>query len=309
MRSLTVVVCATMLVAACTRPSRTIPTAAHDDEVTVGTFNFPESRLLGELYAQALEGAGFDVRRAFDLGPREFVEPALERGLIEVVPEYGGSLLTFLTAEPASADPDSVSNALRATLAPRGLTALDPAPAQDRNVVVVTRDTAARLDLTTLSDLTAVDAGLTLGGPPECPDRPLCLPGLRAIYGLSFTRFVPLDEGGPVTAAALASSQVQAAVMFSSDGSIRANNLVVLRDDRQLQPAENVTPVVRTSALERFGPRLADVLNAVSAALTTSTLRALNEAVSVEHRSTAAVASEWLTRSGLPHDDRPSEVG
>jgi osmoprotectant transport system substrate-binding protein len=309
MRWLTVVVCATMLVAACTRPSRTIPTAAHDDEVTVGTFNFPESRLLGELYAQALEGAGFDVRRAFDLGPREFVEPALERGLIEVVPEYGGSLLTFLTAEPASADPDSVSNALRATLAPRGLTALDPAPAQDRNVVVVTRDTAARLDLTALSDLTAVDAGLTLGGPPECPDRPLCLPGLRATYGLSFTRFVPLDEGGPVTAAALASGQVQAAVMFSSDGSIRANNLVVLRDDRQLQPAENVTPVVRTSALERFGPRLADVLNAVSAALTTSTVRALNEAVSVEHRSTAAVASEWLTRSGLPHDDRPSEVG
>jgi osmoprotectant transport system substrate-binding protein len=300
MRWVTVVVCATLLAAACTRPGRAVPDARADDVVTIGAFNFPESRMLGELYAQALEKAGFDVRRAFDLGTREFVEPALERGLVEIVPEYAGSLFTFLTAQSASADPGVVAKALRAPLASRGLTALEPAPAQDRNVVVVTPDTATRFDLVSLSDLTTVDNRLVLGGPPECQDRPLCLPGLQATYGLSFARFVPLDESGPVTAAALAAGQVQAAVMFSSDGSIRANDLVVLRDDRLLQPAENVTPVVGTDTLERFGPRLADALDTVSEALTTSALRGLNEAVSVDHRSIPTVASEWLAGIGPP---------
>ena len=299
MRWVGLVVTAVVLGAACTDAGAPTRSTATDDAITVGAFNFPESRLLGEVYGRALEEAGFEVHRAFELGTREFVEPALERGLVEVVPEYGGSLLTFLTAQPASADPVAVANAVREHLAPRGLTALDPAPAQDRNVVVVTRDTATELDLTSLTDLAHVDDRLVLGGPPECPGRPLCLPGLRSTYGLSFARFVPLGESGPVTAAALASGQVQAAVMFSSDGAIAANDLVALRDDRGLQPAENVTPVVRTEVLDGFGPRLADTLNAVSAALTTSALRRLNEAVSIRRRSVAAVASAWLTAHGL----------
>jgi osmoprotectant transport system substrate-binding protein len=299
MRWIGVVACAVLLGSTCTSPAAPIARVAADHAVTVGAFNFPESRLLAEVYAQALEAAGLDVRRAFELGTRELVEPALERGLVEVVPEYAGSLLTFLTAAPASSEADVVSDALRESLTPRGLTALEPAPAQDRNVIVVTRDTATELNLTSVSDLAAVDDRLALGGPPECRERPLCLPGLRSTYGLSFARFVPLDESGPLTAAALTAGQVQAAVMFSSDGSIRANDLVVLRDDRRLQPAENVTPVVRTDTLDRFGPRLAGTLNAVSAALTTSALQALNEAVSVRRRSVAAVASSWLSAHGL----------
>ncbi len=297
MRSIALITCVVLLGTGCTHATPR-GSDARDDAVTVGAFNFSESRLLGEIYAQALEGAGFPVRRAFQLGTRELVEPALERGLVEVVPEYAGSLLTFLTARPASADPEAVARALRDALTSRGLTALSPAPAQDRNVLVVTRETAAELDVGTVSDLAAVDDHVVLGGPPECPDRPLCLPGLRSAYGLSFERFVPLDESGPVTAAALVAGQVQAAVMFSSDGSIEANDLVVLGDDRSLQPAENITPIVRTSTLDRFGARLAEALDAVSAALTTRALRTLNEAVSLRHRSVAAVASEWLSPNG-----------
>jgi osmoprotectant transport system substrate-binding protein len=296
---LVVTCCALLASAGCSSPA---PAAAHpqiDDAITVGAFNFDESRLLAEVYAQALEGAGFRVVRVFDLGTRELVEPALERGLVELVPEYGGSLLAFLTGRPSSSDEAVVHRSLVQALAPRGITVLDASPAQDRNIVVVTAETAARWDLRTTSDLRPIAGQLSLGGPPECPDRPLCLPGLRQTYGLSFRRFVPLDESGPVTAGALVAGQVEAAVMFSSDGTIRENGLVALRDDRALQPAENVTPVVRTAVLDRFGPGVARVVDAVSAAMTTEILRGLNEAVSIHRRSASAVAAAWLASRGL----------
>jgi osmoprotectant transport system substrate-binding protein len=289
---------ATALLAACSTP-RPGPVPPRDDAIVVGSFNFAESRLLGEVYAQALERAGFSVRRELDLGTRELVEPALERGLIELVPEYGGSLATFLSGDDGSA---AGSTSLDGLLAERGLVALDAAPAQDRNAVVVTADVAARFHLRTVSDLASVDDRIALGGPPECPDRPLCLPGLASVYGLSFARFVPLDRGGPVTLAALLRGQVQAALMFTSDGAIRANDLVVLRDDRRLQPPEHVTPVVRADVLDRFGPRLARTVNAVSARLTTEVLRTLNELVAVQGRSAAVVAAEWLA-AHVPVDD------
>jgi osmoprotectant transport system substrate-binding protein len=296
---LVIACCAILAAAAC---SSSAPAAAHpqtDDAITVGAFNFDESRLLGEVYAQALEGAGYRVVRAFDLGTRELVEPSLERGLVELVPEYGGSLLAFLTGRPSSSDEAAVHRSLVRTLAPRGITVLDASPAQDRNVVVVTAPTAARWHLRTTSDLQPVADRLSLGGPPECPDRPLCLQGLADVYGLSFRSFVPLDESGPVTAGALLAGQVQAAVMFSSDGTIRQNGLVPLRDDRALQPAENVTPVVRSAVLDRLGPDVARVADAVSAALTTDGLRALNEAVSIHRRSPRVVAAAWLAANGL----------
>jgi osmoprotectant transport system substrate-binding protein len=290
--------CSALLVAGCTGGGASVTARPADAVVVVGSFNFAESRLLAELYAQAIERAGLRVRREFDLGTRELVEPALERGLVELVPEYQGSLLTFLTAEPAGSDPDEVHTALVDTLRERGLTALDAAPAQDRNTVVVTADTASRWGLQTVSDLRRVDQRFAFGGPPECPHRPLCLQGLSSAYGLSFRRFVGLDEGGPVTVDALMRDHVQAALMFSSDGAIRANHLAVLRDDRHLQPAENVTPVVSTSVLDRFGPELADAVDAVSALLTTEVLRTLNELVSVRGRSAQTVAAEWLAEHG-----------
>lgn len=290
-----------LMLATCSPAAPPAQPSHEDDVVTIGSFNFAESRLLAELYAQALGRAGFRVRRELDLGTRELVEPALEQGLVELVPEYEGSLAAFLSGvEPSG----GAGHELGGLLAERGLAALDPAPAQDRNAVVVTAETADRWHLRTLSDLRAVDGEITFGGPPECPERPLCLRGLASVYGVSFRRFVPLDEGGPVTLAALLGGQVQAALMFSSDGAIRSNGLVVLRDDRNLQPAEHVIPIVREDVLERFGPTLAEVVNAVSASLTTAVLRTLNEQVSVRGRSPGAVAAEWLTASGLPGEVR-----
>jgi osmoprotectant transport system substrate-binding protein len=298
-RARSVVVVVGLLAVLCASCSSPPPHRGRGRAITIGTFNFAESAVVGELYAQALEAAGVPVVRAFDLGTRELVEPALQRGLVDLVPEYGGSLLSFLTGEPSSADAAEVQRSLGDALAERGLTALTPAPAQDRNVVVVTAATARRYGLRDVSDLARVAGRLAVGGPPECPDRPLCLQGLASTYGLTFRRFVPLDESGPVTAGALIAGQVQVAVMFGSDGAIAANGLVVLRDDRGLQPAEHVTPVVRTTVLDRFGPVVAEVVDRVSAALTTTQLQKLNEAVTVRRRSPPAVAAEWLASNGL----------
>jgi osmoprotectant transport system substrate-binding protein len=271
-----------------------------DDTITVASFNFPESVLLAEVYAQALEARGFRVERALDLGPRELVEPALERGLIEFVPEYLGTALDFVSggARRASADPEVTRQRLVHAFGKAGVDVLDAAPAQDANALAVTSETAARYRLSAISDLRPVAKDLVLGGPPECPSRPLCLPGLQAAYGLTFKRFEPLDVGGPLTAAALEARQIDVAVLFTTDGSIPAKGFIVLRDDARLQPAENVTPVVRKEVVTRFGATFTNVVNAVSARLTTQALALLNEQLS-RGGSAAAVARRWLRGAGL----------
>jgi osmoprotectant transport system substrate-binding protein len=183
-------------------------------------------------------------------------------------------------------------------MASRGLTVLAASPAQDQNGIVVTGETATRFGLHTISDLGPVAPQMAFGGPPECSERPLCLGGLVSLYGLRFESFVPLDEGGVLTVAALQAGQVQAALLFTSDGQIDAHGFVLLEDDRHLQPAENVTPIIRTDALARFGPRLAEVTNAVSAALTTEDLQRMNRDVAAGEAS-AAVAAGWLAERGI----------
>ncbi len=271
--------------------------ALGDGAITVASFDFPESEVLAELYAQVLEGHGFRVDRQLDLGPRELVDPALQRGLVELVPEYAGSAAEFFGAT-ASSDPVATHDQLVAALGPRGLSALDASPAQDRNVFVVTTATANRLHLQTLSDLRQYANGLTFGGPPECPQRELCLLGLRRIYGLTFQAFAPLDAGGPLTLQALLEGRVNVGLLFSSDPQLDTGELVELRDDRHLQPAENVTPVIVRTTLERFGPPLADALAAVSAVLRTSDLRAMNASLAAG-RSPSAVAHAWLVAHGF----------
>jgi osmoprotectant transport system substrate-binding protein len=291
---------AVLLPSACSRTPETGASALEDDAITVASFNFRESELLAELYGQALEAAGFRVHLQLGLGTRELVQPALERGLVELVPEYTGSLLEFLAGpDSAGPDPEEVRRQLASALQGHGIVALEPAHAQDRNGFVVTRATARRYGLRTISDLVPVAETLSFGGPPECRVRPLCLPGLASAYGLTFARFVPLDPSGPVTIAALTEDEVQVALVFTSDGAISANGLVVLRDDRHLQPAENVVPVVREEALRRFGPRLSETLDAVSVLLTTETLRELNADVSSRGRTPRAVAADWLRSHGL----------
>jgi len=298
------VVAAATLAAACGEGggSATTADALDDDAVTIGSFNFPESVLLAELYAQALESHDIPVVRALNLGPRELVEPALQRGLVELVPEYAGSLLRFLVGDSSASSIDETRAELGAALQRRGLAALDSAPAQDRNGFVVTSELAGRLGLRALSDL-ADEPGLVLGGPPECPQRRLCEPGLEGTYGIAFDSFVPLDQGGPLTIDALVRGVVDVALLFTTSSEIVRHGFVLLEDDRHLQPADHVTPVIHVAVLDRFGSELADVVDAVSALLTTEQLRVLNAEIEIGGRSPQAVAREWLAAHGLLADE------
>jgi osmoprotectant transport system substrate-binding protein len=279
------------------RPSAS---ALGDDVITVGSFDFAESRLLAEIYSQALEGGQYRVHRALSLGPREFVTPALSRGLLELVPEYAGTAVQFLsvgTAEP-SMDAAVTHDALVRSLAGGPLLALAPSPAQNANAFVVTAQVAQRFGLRTLSDLARAAPQLVLGGPPECPSRPVCLPGLERVYGVAFQRFVPLDPGGPISRQALLAGDVDVALLFTTDAAITQQGLVELVDDRHLQPAENVTPLVRAEVVARWGPGLVALLDDVSQHLTTERLRQLNADVAAGSEP-AAVAAEWLATERL----------
>ena len=274
--------------------------ALGDEAITVASFDFPESELLAVAYGRALQAAGYAVRYEIGLGPREFVQPALAHGLVELVPEYAGSALQFVTlgeSRPTS-DVEATTTALGAALDERGLVALEPAAAQDANAVVVSRPLADRYALDEIGDLRSVARGLTFGGPPGCPDRPFCLGGLATRYGLDFARFVPLDVGGPLTHQALDRGHVDVALLFTTDPGIAADDLVVLADDLALQPAENVTPVVHRQVVDRWGAPLIDVVDAVSRRLTTDGLRALNARVAAGD-STSTVAADWLRTEGL----------
>jgi osmoprotectant transport system substrate-binding protein len=268
-----------------------------DDAITVGSFNFPESEVLAEIYAQALEGRGFRVDRRLDVGPRELLIPALQRGLLELVPEYAGSLLGFFGGTPSS-DSATTHQRLAIELGTRGLTALSAAPAEDRNAFAMSASTAERLNVESLSDLASFAPGMTFGGPTECPEREFCLKGLEDTYGLHFKEFVALDTGGPLTAQALNDRTIDVGLLFSSDPALRSGRLIDLHDDRHLQPADNVTPVASQALLERFGPGLADALNAVSARLRTADLRELNAEMGAG-RSAASVARDWLRARGF----------
>jgi osmoprotectant transport system substrate-binding protein len=176
------------------------------------------------------------------------VAPALAGGLIEFLPEYTGTALRFSSlgdVEPAD-DLATAAAQLAAALADADVTVLEPAPAEDANAFVVTRETAARLGLERLSDLAPVAADLVFGGPAACPSRPLCLAGLRRVYGIRFADVVELDAGGPMTKQALRSNAVDVALLFTSDPALGDGRYVALDDDRALQPAENIVPLVRS---------------------------------------------------------------
>jgi len=281
--------------------ARTDTGTTREEPVTVASFDFAESRLLAEIYAQALERAGLPVRRAFGLGPRELVAPALREGLVDVVPEYAGTAVQFLSVGRAHPEADAAATHTALVRALRGTVAraLAPAPAQDANVFVVRREVAEQHGLTRLSDLRAVSRQLTFGGPPECATRPLCLEGLRRIYGVEFAEVVPLDAGGRLTHQALDTGIVDVALLFSTDPVLGGGDLVELIDDRGLQPAENVTPIVRRDVVDRTGTRLVAALDAVSARLDTDTLRGLN-ARAEDAGSIRSTATRWLEGEQLP---------
>ena len=268
--------------------------------VVVASFNFAESELLAAIYGLAIRHAGIPVRLELDLGPRELVQPALEQGLVDVVPEYLGTALTSLQPplRRTMPDPAAVRAALARALARWHVRVMTPAAAQDQNGVVVTEATARRLGLHKVSDLRRAAGRLILGGSPECPDRPYCLPGLRAEYGFDFAGFLPLDTE-PQRVIALREGVVDVAVLNTTDGNLASGDLVLLSDDRHLQPAENVVAVITSRALARYGKRLADAVNAVSARLTSQALLFMDWRVEVAGADVMAEARAWLERHGV----------
>ena len=265
-------------------------------ELTVGSDAFPEAQIVGEMYAQVLEEAGYEVDRQLDVENREIRLPAMESGDIDVAPEYLASLLSVVEPEATpSTDPAEVSDQLQQPLADLGLTILQYSPAVDTNAFVVTEDTAEADDLTTVSDLQPVAGDMTLGGPAECPRRPFCIPGLQDVYNVEFGDFRPL-EYGPATVAALENGAVDVALLFSTDPLIVERGLVVLEDDKNLQAADNITPLVTEDAAT---PEVTELLNEVSGALTTETMTDLNARVVVDQEDPATVAEDFLTAEGL----------
>jgi len=268
------------------------------DTVTIGAFNFSESAILAGIYEGALEAEGFAVTVRSNLGNREVVYPALERDEIDLYPGYAATELEFVNKAAGEATPDAKATVekLRERLAPKGLTALEPSEAIDANAFAVTKATADKFNLKKLSDLALVAGQLTLGGPPECPTRPFCQPGLEKTYGLTFKGFLPLDAGGPLTKTALDKGDIDVALIFSSDGAIPAKGYVVLEDDKKLQNADNVVPVIRDKAATE-GARKA--LNRVSALLNTDDLAGLNKRADIDKEDPKVLADEWLKDHGF----------
>ena len=273
-------------------------TGPHGHTLTVAGFNFGESSILANIYGRALKHSSYSIVYKLNLGNREAVEPAMERGAVDLYPGYAASELEFVDGGrgEATSDVSATLTRLNGYLGPRGLRALQPAPAVNANGFAVTRATANRYNLRRISDLLPVASALTLGGPQECPSRPYCQLGLQRTYGLTFRGFRALDAGGPLTDAALEKGDVDVALIFTSDGTIAAKDLVVLQDDKHLQNADNVVPIVRSSALD---DRAASVLDKVSDRLTTDALIQLNLSAQLDRTDPDVLAQQWLLANGF----------
>jgi osmoprotectant transport system substrate-binding protein len=263
--------------------------------LTVGSDNFAEAQIVGEMYAQVLENAGYTVNRQLELESREVRLPAMESGEIDIAPEYLASLLSVIDPESTpSGDPEEVATELEQPLADMGLELLEYSDVIDTNAFVVTQETADEFGLTAVSDLQDVAGDMTLGGPTECPERPFCIPGLRDVYNVEFGDFQPLEYGASITA--LSGGEIDVALLFSTDGSIAENGFVVLEDDQNLQAADNITPLVRSEIVDE---EITTLLNEVSASLETDAITELNKRANVDVEDPADLAEEYLTDQGL----------
>ena len=271
-------------------------TAAPTDTIIIGSANFTESQILASIYSQALQAKGVATDLRPPIGSRETYFPGLQDGSIDLIPEYTGTLLQFVNKDASETESDAVYTALQAAL-PDTVTVLEKSSAEDKDAVVVTRETATRLNATSIEDLAPHCGELVFGGPPEFQSRPDGIPGIQATYNCSFREYRSLDAGGPLTVAALKNGDVQAADLFTTDGSIPANDFVVLEDNKSNFAAQNVVPLINKAKAD---PTVTQVLNDISAKLTTENLTALNaEAASDAKPSLDTVAKNWLTQNGL----------
>ena len=261
-------------------------------DVVIGSYGFTESNVLAQIYKLALEREGFEVAIVPDISSRELMIPALEQGVIDLVPEYEGTLANFLGWDQIE-DISTLRTSLQFSLSKRNLTALGRTPAQNRNEIVVTAATADRFDITKISDLTEISSELVFGGPPECPSRPLCQPGLERVYGLDFAQFQPLDTGGPLTQAALRGGEIDVGLLFTTDPALSDPTFVVLEDDLGLQPSEHITPVAHAASVQDAGDSFPETLASVNELLTTEVLRDLIQKVN-DGMSAESVADQWF---------------
>jgi osmoprotectant transport system substrate-binding protein len=265
--------------------------------VVVGSANFDESKLLGELYAQALEAKGVKVTRKFNIGSREVYYDQVKSGGITVMPEYNGALLTTSVDKSSSAVTTAdVNAALKAKLPPT-LAILDSSPAEDKDSVTVNPQTAQKYNLKSIADLKAVAGQLTIGGPSEFKTRQQGLVGLEKKYGLKFKKFQPFDANAQTTLVKLLKNNtIQAADLFTTDPTIAANKFVVLQDPQNVFSAQNVTPLIYKSGVDAKSQA---ALNAVSAKLTTQDLLAMMTRVVSDKEDWDTVAKDWLNKAGL----------
>jgi osmoprotectant transport system substrate-binding protein len=266
--------------------------------VVVGSNNFAESTLLADLYGEALRAKGVKVTYKHNIGSRETTYGLMKNGSVTVLPEYNGSLLAYLDSKAEQKSADAVNEAVKSKL-DKSLTLLDSSPAENKDSVTVNAATAKKYQLTdasTLADLKDVAGDLVIGGSPEFQTRQQGLKGLESVYGLKFKSFKALDAGGPLTQAALTKNTVQAADIFTTDPTIVKEKFVVLKDPENLFGFANVTPLVREDDLPK---EAVDALNAVSAKLTTETLRDLDTQVQSEKKDPLDVAKAWLQSANL----------
>ncbi|CAN5617227.1 ABC transporter substrate-binding protein [soil metagenome] len=260
------------------------------ETITIGSQAYYSNEIIAEIYAQALENAGFEVERKFQIGQRDAYLPSLENGEIDLFPEYTGNLLQFYLPDTTATTSDDVYAELQTAL-PEGLTVLDQSSATDQDSYNVTADFATANNLSSLSDLAAVTTPLTLGGNAELEERPYGPAGLLEKYGVT----VGFSATGDTTVEDLLAGTINIANVYSADPRIQTENLVTLEDPEGLFLASNVVPLVNAEIADS----IADVINDVSAKLTPAGLVGLNVQSTVDQLSSADIATQWLTENGL----------
>jgi osmoprotectant transport system substrate-binding protein len=260
------------------------------DTIVIGSQAYYSNEIIAEIYAQALESAGFEVERQFNIGQRDAYMPEIESGAITLFPEYSGNLLQYFDEDTTARTPEDVYAALEEAL-PENLTVLDQAEASDQDSYTVTAAFADEYSLTSIGDLANVSVPLTLGGPPELAERPYGPTGLAETYGVDVT-FSPT---GDTTVENLVAGTVNVANVFTADPRIQTQDLVVLEDPEGLFLASNVVPVVNADVADE----IADVINAVSAKLSAEALVALNVQSTEDQMSPEDIATQWLDENDL----------
>jgi osmoprotectant transport system substrate-binding protein len=265
--------------------------------VRVGSKNFTEAIVVAEIYAQALEAAGMQVERKFNLGSIQIAMAALRRGDIDLYPEYTGTALIDMLHKPPLRDANAVYSTVKAAFAKQfDLVWLDPSPMNDSQGLATTAAISQKYKIRTLSQLSLAAPQLRLGAIPEFLSRADALPGLQKFYGGFHFKDVKTYDIG-LKYKALESGAADVVTAFTTDAQIGAAHLVILQDDRHFWPEYHIAPVVRNDALKKF-PKIASVLNAVAPKLTDGVVRSLNAAVDIEKQEPADAAGTFMKAQG-----------